>query len=115
MNAHELQRDVPHLENESVQARKLQYEHSLKEALKEGYKPLSNDVEDEEASNITKKESDTPTHDPYEPYLEDDPKDKQLLEADDLSHEYYDRYVGARARLPQADKAPYGEVIEIFT
>ena len=100
------------LENESVQARKLQYEQSLKEALKEGYKPLSDDdVEDEEASNITKKESDTPTHDPYEPYLEDDPKDTQLLEADDLSHEYYDRYVGARARLPQGDKASYGEVI----
>ena len=96
-------------ENESVQARKLNYEQSLKTVLKDGYETKQED--DENPEDPDDQGDVTPTHELYDPSTDGDPKDSQLVEADDLSHEYYDRYVSARVCLPQGDQASYGKVL----
>ena len=87
--------------SESVKQRQQEFEEALKKALGERY-ALAKDVLLEE---------ETPSHIEYEP-LEGDPDDKPppLLDADEVQHEAFDKYISARVCVPQGDSFVYGTV-----
>ena len=79
------------------------FEASLRDRLKEGYKPLDEDDPDTPwqwtgVDGVPWEP--TPTYEPYEPI---DPKEQALPEideADEMQHEAYDRYITARVCVP---------------
>jgi len=93
------------------------FEASLKERLKKGYKPLEESEElfdGSDASDVHWEKSPT-----YDPYKDDGPQhpDKtkkampELEAADEIQHEAYDRYITARVCVPKGGELSYGTVM----
>jgi len=93
------------LSSDAVKQKLEAYETTLKEKLKDGYKPLKLDAEDEDDDEV-----ETPTFEPYVPAEPDDPAAEELAEADEIQHDAMDRYISARVHLPQGDNYVYGTV-----
>jgi hypothetical protein len=60
--------------------------------------------------SLTDNDNDTPELEKYIPIDDRDPVEVDLLEADDIQHEAFDKYISARVFVPQGDNKAYGTV-----
>jgi hypothetical protein len=88
--------------SETVAERKVLCTQSLKKALGKRY-VLAKD-------SLTDNDDDTPEFEKYIPIDDRDPVEVDLLEADDIQHEAFDKYISARMFVPQGDNKAYGTV-----
>jgi len=82
-----------------IKKKKQDYEESLKKYLGKRY-----DVSKDDETTAT------PDFTLYKPTNEDEVAMEELLEADDIQHDAFDKYVTAKVRVPQGDKMSYGTV-----
>ena len=86
-------------ESEGVKKQKKIFEENLKRSLGKGYDAL------------TPKEDTTPAFESYEHALEENKENiPSIVEADEIDHEAFDKYISARVCLPQGDTKSYGTV-----
>ena len=82
---------------DSFKQRAADLEAKVKERLKERYNPPKPSPEDDEDAAM-------PTHEPYQPVdSQDEPALPELVEADEIQHEAFDRYIFARVRVLRED------------
>jgi len=104
--------------SEQFQKLSADFEASLKERLKKGYKPLEDSGElfdGSDAWDVHWEKSPTydPDEDDGEPQDPDETKKPMpdLEEADEIQHEAYDRYITARVCVPKGGDMSYGTVM----